>query len=136
VFSPGVLEPELVFEGVHDRLDPLSDEADPWLGAVGFVGAAGADDEGAELADGVFEVVAGVAFVADDELAGDRLAGEQGEDCLALGRACGGRGRSRVRSRQGRRRGRASCPGETIEDRLTQASAGSQLPGRVQKLSG
>src|SRR5882672_3595022 len=88
-FGEVVFEPKLVFEGVDDRLDPLADEADRWLRAVGVVGAAWADDEAAEFAHGLLELVSGEALVADDELAGDRLAGEQVESRLALGRVRG-----------------------------------------------
>src|SRR5438874_2214139 len=83
------LERELFFEGVDDRFDSLADEADWGLRAVVLVGAAGADDQGAELAGGLFEVAAGEAFVAEDELAAEGLAGEQREPGFAFG-AVGG----------------------------------------------
>ena len=79
------LEREVFFEGVDDRFDSLADEADRRLRAVGFVGAAGADDQRAEFAGGVFEVAAGEAFVAEDELAVQGLALEQGEAGFAFG---------------------------------------------------
>src|SRR5438270_8571828 len=56
------LERELLFEGVDDRFDSLADEADWRLRAVALVGAAGPDDQGAELARGLFEVAPGDAF--------------------------------------------------------------------------
>ena len=40
-FREVVLESELVFEGVDDRLDPLSDEANRWPRPVGLVSAVG-----------------------------------------------------------------------------------------------
>src|SRR5215218_8889962 len=84
-----VFELKLVFEGVDDRLDPLADEADRRLRAVGLVGAAWAHNEAAEFAHGLLELVPGEALVADDDLAGDRLAGEQVECRLALRRVRG-----------------------------------------------
>src|SRR5207253_10219512 len=84
------LERELLFEGVDDRFDSLADEADWRLRAVALVGAAGADDQGAELAGGLFEVAPGEAFVADDELATEGLAGEQREPGFAFGAIGGG----------------------------------------------
>src|SRR5439155_25779617 len=53
------------------------------------VRAAGADDQGAELAGGLLEVAPGEAFVAEDELATEGLAGEQREPGFAFG-AVGG----------------------------------------------
>src|SRR5580765_4435359 len=80
-----VFEPELVFERVDDRLDPLADLADRRCLSVRFVGSAWAQQERAELADSVFEVHACEAFVGDHELAGGRLPLEQLEHYLALG---------------------------------------------------
>lgn len=65
--SAVALEQELVFERVDDRLDSLPDPADRRAGPVGLVGAAGAQQEGPELAHGGFEVGAGEALVADQE---------------------------------------------------------------------
>src|SRR4029078_1671468 len=57
-------EGEQVFAGVEDGLDSLPARGDVgWCG--GLVFAAGADDRCGELAGGVFEGGAGVAFVAD-----------------------------------------------------------------------
>src|SRR5712691_4168987 len=89
VRSVVVLERELLFERVDDRLDPLADEAERRRGPLGLVGAAGADNQRAQLAGGVFEVAAGEAFVAEDELAVQRLAGEQREPGLAFWRVGG-----------------------------------------------
>jgi hypothetical protein len=58
------------------------------LAAFGLLVAARAENERVEFAGGLFEVVPGVALVADDELARGRLAGEQRERRLALGRVC------------------------------------------------
>src|SRR5438067_559505 len=81
-----VFEPELVFERVDDRLDPLPDLPDWRGGTVWLVGPVGAQQQSTELADGVLEVGAGEALVGNDELAGGRLALEQLEHGLALGR--------------------------------------------------
>src|SRR5581483_5253731 len=84
-----LLEPELLLERVDDRLDALPDLPD-WRGlSVRLVGSAGAEQEGAQLADGLFEVAAGEAFVRDHELAGGRLPLEQLEHSLAFGRVGG-----------------------------------------------
>src|SRR5580704_15069158 len=58
-------EGEEVLAGPEDRFDSLPDwgEMGP---ASGFVFAAGADDGGVEVADGLGEGAAGVVFVADD----------------------------------------------------------------------
>jgi hypothetical protein len=71
-------ECEEVFAGEEDRFDPLPDrrQRDP---GVGLVLAGGSDDDGAELADSGLEVVAGVAFVADDRLAALQRTWQQGE---------------------------------------------------------
>src|SRR5713101_5449913 len=88
-FGEVVFESELVFERVDDRLDPLPDLPDRQGLAVRLVGSAGAQQERAELADGVLEVVACEAFVGDHELAGGRLSLEQLEHGLTLGRVGG-----------------------------------------------
>jgi len=114
-FGEVVFEPELVFECLDDRFDPLADEAERWLRPGGLVGAAGADDHGAELVDGVFEVAAGEAFVAEDELAVQWLAGEQGEAgfafrCRRAGRVASPRRSGSVRaSSRSRTRAKARC---------------------------
>src|SRR5216684_7025972 len=46
-----LFEPQLVFEALHDRFDPLSDRPDRRVGPVGLVGAAGAQQAGAERGD-------------------------------------------------------------------------------------
>ena len=69
-------EGEEVFEGVEDRFDLLADGGEPGAGS-GFVCAGWADDGRSELFDGVFEVFAGVAFVADDCFAAVDCAGDQ-----------------------------------------------------------
>ena len=74
-----LFEPQLVFEGLHDRFDPLPDRPNRWVWPVGFVAAAGPQQAGAERFDGLFEPGAGEAFVSEHELAVDRLALEQGE---------------------------------------------------------
>src|SRR5881394_3673576 len=84
-----VFEPELVFERVDDRLDPLADAADRRRGTVWLVGPVGAQQQPAQLGDGGFELDAGEAFVGDDELTGGRLALEQLEHGFALGRVGG-----------------------------------------------
>ena len=63
-------EGEQVFAGLEDRLDPLPDRGE--VRAVsGFVFAAGTDDRGVEVGGELFELAAGVAFVADhDQVAG------------------------------------------------------------------
>jgi len=48
-------EQKLVFEAVDDRLDPLPDPADRRVGPVGFVGPAGPQEQGAQLANGVID---------------------------------------------------------------------------------
>ena len=69
--SAVVFEQELVFEGVDDRFDPLSDPAGRRVGTVGLVGAAGSQKQRVQFTDGGFEVGAGEAFVADDRGAFD-----------------------------------------------------------------
>src|SRR5712692_3052795 len=80
-----VFELELVFECLDDRFDPLADEADRRLEALGLVLAARPQDEAAELPDRLLELAPGEAFVAEEELAGEGLALEQRESGLALG---------------------------------------------------
>src|SRR3954454_17335018 len=79
-------EGEEVFAGLEDRLDPLPDLRERRRGS-GFVSSLRADDRRSLLADGLFELAAGVAFVADDR---ERLvaveACEQLETHLSLGR--------------------------------------------------
>jgi len=61
-------EGEEVFAGPEDRLDPLADRRE--VGPVaGLVFAAGAHDRRVALADRLFELAAGVAFVAEQRLA-------------------------------------------------------------------
>src|SRR5581483_926816 len=74
-------EEELVLQRLHDRLDPLADEADGRLGSLGLVGAAGADRNRSQRAHRLLEV-AGEALVAEDKLAVKRLPLEQGESGL------------------------------------------------------
>jgi hypothetical protein len=89
-------ESQLVFERLDDRFDSLAERADrrPW--PVGFVGSGWAEDEGAELADGLLELAAGKAFVAEDELAAQWLALEQGDAGFALGRVGGDEAKSTI----------------------------------------
>ncbi|MFN2471308.1 MAG: hypothetical protein ABR583_10060, partial [Gaiellaceae bacterium] len=76
-----LFEPELVFEALHDRLDPLADGSD--RRARPFVlRSAGAQEGGAERGYGLLELGAGEALVGDHELAFDRLALEQAEHRL------------------------------------------------------
>jgi len=77
-------EPEQVFAGEEDGFDPLSDRGEA-NGAVGFVFAGGPDDHAAELADGVLELAAGVALVAEDRLATVKGSGEEGQRDFAFG---------------------------------------------------
>src|ERR1700716_2823600 len=77
-------EGEEVFAGREDRLDRLPDRRE--VGALsGLVLAAGPDDGGVELADGVGELAAGVALVAQERFASCSLAErEQFEADVAL----------------------------------------------------
>jgi hypothetical protein len=83
---PARLQPlDPFLERLDDRLDPLADEADRWFGPVVLVGAAGSEDERPELMDGLFEVAAGEALVAEDELSVERLPVQKRQPGLALG---------------------------------------------------
>src|SRR2546430_5988260 len=84
-----VLESKLALERLHDRLDPLADEADRRARSLGLVCPARAQDDRAERGDGLLELFAGEALVADHELALKRLALEQDKRRLALGRIRG-----------------------------------------------
>src|SRR5215218_5077748 len=55
-------EREQVFGGPEDRLDALADGLDVWAG-LGFIGASGADQRGAEVVEGSGELTAGVALI-------------------------------------------------------------------------
>jgi hypothetical protein len=79
-----VFEAQEVFEGEEDGFDPLSDrrEMDAFFG---FVFAGRPHDQAAELADGLFELSAGVALVTDDRLASLERPGEQRQRDLAFG---------------------------------------------------
>src|SRR5262245_32670983 len=57
---------EQVFAGLEDRFDPLPDRRE-LRAACCFVSASGPDDCRVELGGGLFELVSGVAFVADHE---------------------------------------------------------------------
>src|SRR6266511_5714672 len=72
-----VLESKLVLEALHDRLDSLADEADRRAWSLRLVRPARAQDDRAERGDGLLELFAGEALVADHELACERLALEQ-----------------------------------------------------------
>src|SRR6266540_3273797 len=84
-----VFEPQLVLERVDDRLDSLPDLPDRRRLPLRLVGSAGAQQECAELADGLLEVAAGEALIGDHELADGRLPLQQLEHGLALGRVGG-----------------------------------------------
>jgi len=79
-----VFETQEVFEGQEDGFDSLSDRSEVDA-CVGFVFAGGPDDQAAELADCVFELAAGFAFVADDRLAAVEGPREQWQRDLAFG---------------------------------------------------
>ena len=76
-------EAQEVFAGHEDRFDPLPDrrQADA---RVGLVLASWSHDQAAELADGVFELLAGVALVADDRFAAGERPRQQGQGDFAL----------------------------------------------------
>src|SRR6516164_430970 len=60
-------ERELALGRFDDRFDPLADPAQVAV-PVGLVFTVGAEEPGGELADDLFELLAGEPFVADDEL--------------------------------------------------------------------
>src|SRR5215470_14348595 len=62
-----VFERELAFDGVDDRLDPLAEAAERAEARL-LVFAVGAQQPGRERANDLLELLAGEAFVADDEL--------------------------------------------------------------------
>src|SRR5437899_6086418 len=64
-----VLGSRLALERLHDRLDPLADEADRRARSLGLVCPARAQDDRAARGDGLFELFAGEALVAVLELA-------------------------------------------------------------------
>src|SRR5579859_4107572 len=92
--SAVVLERELAFEGVVDRLDPLTDPAElaePWL----LVAPVSPNEGGVEGGDSALELATGEPFVADDELTSAEqapLAGalehRRGDFPLGLVRGC------------------------------------------------
>src|SRR5438552_3160923 len=69
-------ERQQILEGDEDRLDPLPDGRQVNV-SVGLVFAGGSDDQAAQLADGLFELVSGVSLVADDRLATGERSGKQ-----------------------------------------------------------
>src|ERR1041384_7881123 len=72
-------EGEQVFAGLEDRFDPLPDRREV-ESLAGFVFAAGPDDRRVELGGELFELAAGVAFVAEHVQVPVSLAAfEQGE---------------------------------------------------------
>src|SRR3990170_1807713 len=60
-------ERELAFDRVDDRFDPLADAAEGAVAGL-FVAAVGAQEGARERGDDLFELFAGEAFVAYDEL--------------------------------------------------------------------
>src|SRR4051794_12850227 len=76
VRAPWRLEAEQVFAGDKDGFDSLPDRGEVDA-VVGLVLAGWSDDRGAEFGDGVSELAAGVAFVADDGFAAVEAAGQQ-----------------------------------------------------------
>src|SRR4029453_16650631 len=77
-------ECEQVFAGPEDRLDALPDRGEVWA-VPRFISAAGANDGRVELADGVRELPAGVALVAEQRFPAVAFAaGEQLESDLAF----------------------------------------------------
>ena len=109
-------EGEQVFAGLEDRLDSLADRGEV-RPLAGFVFAAGSDDGGVEVGGGVFERLAGVAFVADD---GQRAvlfdALEQGEADVAFRCLGGGERPTRVGCRPART-DRAACERAPLRDK-------------------
>src|SRR3954469_22521364 len=77
-------EAEQVFAGDKDGFDSLPDRGEVDA-VVGLVLAGWSDDRGAEFGDGVSELAAGVAFVADDGFAAVEAAGQQRQRDLAFG---------------------------------------------------
>lgn len=87
------LEAEAIFEGEQDRLDPLADPAEH-RAAAGLVAARGTQNGGAvALGRGGFEVAAGLALLADDQLAAVQPDREQPERDVALLSVGGGEDR-------------------------------------------
>src|SRR5215471_18458026 len=83
-------EGEQVFAGLEDRLDSLSDRREVRSVAL-FVSPARPDDRRVEFGGELFELAAGVAFVAEDvEVPVSLAAFEQGEADLAFGGFRGG----------------------------------------------
>src|SRR5207342_2277560 len=79
-----VFEPELLFERVDDRLDPLADGPDRGRCSLWLVTSTGTQQQPAELGDSLLEVGAGEALVGDYKLPERRLAFEPLEHRLAL----------------------------------------------------
>lgn len=127
-FGEVALEAERVLQRLHDRLDALPDPADLRLGAVGFVGAAGSDDERLQVVDGLLELTPGEAFVAEDELSAKRLALEQGEPGIALGRVGGDEVEVDDRSIRAGEEHEPHAPEEArMRGRVAEAAVGSEL---------
>src|SRR3954447_3902761 len=80
-----LLEPQLRFERVDDRLDPLADTPDRGDCSLWLVASTRAQQRPAERGDGSLELGAGEAFVGDHELTQGRLALEQREHGLTFG---------------------------------------------------
>jgi hypothetical protein len=102
-------ESETVFEGPEDRFDALADPGQ--RGSAGVLVAAGwAQDRCAEaFGDVGLEVAAGVALVADDQLAAVQPDLEQPQRDVAFVLVGGGEDR-RAGCRPGRRAGAGACP--------------------------
>ena len=81
-----VLEPELILKRVDDRLDLLTYATDLRFQPPRLVVTARSEQERAELSDSLLEVLAGEAFVSDQETTAGRTALEQLEHGVALGR--------------------------------------------------
>ncbi len=73
-------EPELTLEGVVDGLDALAEPAQLAV-ALPLTTAIGPDQRGAELADEVLELPAGIPLVRDDEQAGPERRPRRSEHC-------------------------------------------------------